>query len=143
MGREEVDPTDRCVNGRCWSGPILVAETRGGAVLDLRQWILIMLSKHYSKTTTLGMMDCLLLNHIHEEHAIVAFAQGSEPIASVLREVYVRVKLDHDGVLHSNCSTYHFSIAGEGEQERCDALISHYDWIERLASRRDAMKGAA
>ena len=143
MEQKEYDLTDRCINGRCWNGPVLIAETKGGAVLDLRQWILSTLSKHYNKSTTLGMMDCLVLNHIHEEHAIVAFAQGSEPTASVLREVYARVKLDHDGLLKSNCSTYRFAIAGEGEQDRCDALIAHYDWIERVAARRDIMKGAS
>ena len=135
MEKKVVDPTDRCVNGRCWVGPILIAETRGGAVADLQQWIKITLSRHHNKETTLGLMSCLDFTHLYEEHAIMAFAIGREPHASALREVYVRMKVDHGGVLRSNCSTYHFSIAGEGEQKRCDALISHYDWLDRVASR--------
>ncbi len=135
MKQNEVDPTDRCFNGRCWSGPVLVVETKGGAIPDLRQWIKITLSRHYNKATTLGLMSCLTFTHVYEEHAIMAFAIGREPAGSVIREVYARVKFDHDGVLKSNCSTYHFAIAGEGEQERCDALIAHYGWIETMAHR--------
>ena len=135
MEQNEVDPTDRCLNGRCWSGPVLVVETKGGAIPDLRQWIKITLSHHYNKATTLALMSCLDFAHVHEEHAIMAFAIGREPAASVIREIYARMKLDHDGVLKSNCSTYHFAILGEGEQDRCDALIAHYGWIEAMAQR--------
>lgn len=136
MEQVEVDATNRCVNGRCWVGPVLVVETKGGSVPDLRQWIKITLSHHYNKATTLGLMSCLRFSHVYEEHAIMAFAIGREPMASVIREVYARVKLDHGGVLKSNTSTYHFAILGEGEQERCDALIAHYGWIEGMANRR-------
>lgn len=135
METNELDNNDRCVNGRCWVGPVLVVETKGGAIPDLRQWIKITLSHHYDKPTTLGLMSCLSFSHVYEEHAIMAFAIGREPAASVIREVYARVRLDHDGVLRSNCSTYHFAIVGEGEQERCDALIAHYGWIEGTAQR--------
>lgn len=105
--------------------------------MDLRQWLQITLSHHHNKETTLGLMACLEFTHLHEEHAIMAFASGREPIASAIREAYCRVKLDYGGVLRSNCSTYVFSIAGEGEQEKCDALIAHYDWLARVADRRD------
>lgn len=132
---------ERCLNDRCWVGPVLVVETKGGAVGDLCQWIRIMLSHHYSKADTLGLMDCLEFNHIHEEHAIMAFASGREPMGSTIREVYSRVMVDHDGVLRSNCAAYRFSIIGEGEQERCDALIAHYDWIGRVAQRRKVLHG--
>lgn len=133
MGQVEVDATDRCVNGRCWVGPVLVVETKGGSVPDLRQWIKITLSHHYNRATTLGLMSCLSFSHVYEEHTIMAFAIGREPMASVIREVYARVKLDHEGVLRSNCSTYHFTIIGEGEQEQCEALIAHYGWVEGIA----------
>ena len=135
MEQNEVDATDRCANGRCWIGPVLAAETKGGAIPDLRQSIKITLSHHYNKATTLGLMSCLSFSHVYEEHTIMAFAIGREPVASVIREVYARVKLDHHGVLKSNCSTYHFAIIGEGEQERCDALVEHYAWIAGLAKR--------
>lgn len=105
--------------------------------MDLRQWIQITLSHYHSKEATLQMMACLEFTHLHEEHAIMAFAGGREPHATAIREAYCRVKLEHGGVLRSNCSTYYFSIAGEGEQERCDALIGHYDWLALLAERRD------
>ena len=141
MEHHEFDPTERCPNNRCWTGPVLVAETRGGAVADLKQWIRITLSHHYDKETTLGMMSCLEFSHVHEEHAILAFAIGREPHASVLREVFVRVKLDHGGLLKSNCSSYAFSIIGEGERERCDALMAHYYWIDHMADRRKALEG--
>lgn len=143
METNELANDERCPNGRCWVGPILIIETKGGAVPDLRQWLRITLSHHYNKESTLGLMACLEFTHLYEEHAIMAFASGREPMGSAIREAYVRVKLDHGGVLRSNCSTYFFSIAGEGEQERCDALISHYDWLARVAERRRIMKGAA
>lgn len=136
MEQNEVDSTDRCVNGRCWVGPILVAETKGGSIPDLRQWVKIMLSRHHNKAVTLGLMSCLSFTHVYDEHAIMAFAIGREPAASAIREVFARVKLDHDGLLKSNCSKYQFAIVGEGEQERCDALISHYRWIDGMANRR-------
>ncbi|MCB9171234.1 MAG: hypothetical protein H6594_12880 [Flavobacteriales bacterium] len=135
MEQEEVDPTERCPNGRCWVGPILIIETKGGAIPDLRQWLKITLSHHHNKETTLGLMACLEFTHLYEEHAIMAFASGREPIGSAIREAYIRVKLDCGGVLRSNCSTYVFSIVGEGEQEKCDALVAHYDWLARVGSR--------
>lgn len=110
--------------------------------MDLRQWIKITLSHHYDKATTLGLMACLEFTHLHEEHAIMAFAIGREPHASAIREVYARVRLDHGGILKSNCSTYTFSIIGEWEQERCDGLVAHYDWIARVGQ-RNVMKGAS
>lgn len=143
MKENGADPSERCIGGRCWVGPILIIETKGGSVPDCRQWIKIMLSHHHDKEMTLGLMACLELSHVHEEHAIMAYATGREPMASVLREIYARVRLDHGGVLRSNCSTYIFSIAGEGEVERCEALISHYDWIARSVARRRALGGAS
>lgn len=143
MQQKRIDPTEHCPAGRCWSGPILIIETKGGAVLDLQQWIKITLSHHYNKPTTLGIMACLEFSHIYEEHAIMCFGVGREPLSSAIREVYARVRLDHGGILRSNCSTYAFSIAGEGEQERCDALVSHYDWLARVAERGAIIKGAS
>lgn len=122
---------------------MLMISTKGGAVADLRTWVRIMLSHHYDKITTLGMMDCITLDHIREEHVIVAFAAGREPHGSVLREVFVRAMLDHAGVIRSNCSEYHVAIVGEGEKERCDALADQYDWVARTAERHRVMKGAA
>ena len=87
-------------------------------------------------------MACLEFTHVYDEHAIMAFGTGREPHSSAIREVFVRVKLDCGGVLKSKSSTSHFAIAGEGEQERCDALISHYDWIGRVARYREIMGGA-
>ncbi len=110
--------------------------------MDLRQWLLITLSHHHNKETTMGLMACLEFTHLHEEHAIVAFATGREPHASAIREAYCRVLVDHGGVLRSNCSTYYFSIVGEGEQQRCDDLIRHYDWLARVANRRDQLATA-
>lgn len=114
---------------------MLVIGTRGGAIPDLRTWIMIMLSRHYNKAVTLGMMSHLVLTHVHEEHTILAFAVAREPAGSVLREIYVRVMLDHDGELKSNTSTYRFAINGDGEQERCTDLMLHYGWVEGLANR--------
>ncbi len=62
---------------------------------------------------------------------------------TVLREICVRATLDHNGVLRSNCATYHFAIVGQDEQERCDALADHYDWLARVSARSKAMKGAS
>lgn len=116
---------------------MLVIGTKGGAIGDVRTWIKVMLSKHYSKTVTLGMMAHLVLTHVYEEHTILAFSVAREPAGAILREIYVRVMMNHNGLLKSNCSEYHFAINGEGEQERCEALMSHYDWIEGLAKRPD------
>jgi len=116
---------------------MLVISTMGGAVIDARTWLTVMLSHHYDKPTTLAMMARLSMVHIHEAHTILAFPVGREPDASVLREVYARVMLDHKGVLKSNCASYRFSILGEGELERSNALIAHYGWIEGLADHRD------
>lgn len=136
MEHEEREVGDKCVDGKCWSGPMLVIGTRGGTIPDLSMWIKIMLSKQYSKAVTLGMMSHLVLTHIFEEHTILAFSVAREPAGSVLREIYVRVMLDHDGELKSNTSTYRFAINGEeGEQERCSDLMLHYGWIESMANR--------
>lgn len=110
--------------------------------MDLRTWVRIMLSRHYDKRTTLGMMDCLTFTHIREEHVIVAFAQGREPHASVIREVYARVVVEHNGILKSNCSEYHFAVVGDREQEHCDALVAHYGWLGLVAKRREVMQSA-
>lgn len=114
---------------------MLVIGTKGGSTTDVRMWIKIMLSRHYSKAVTLGMMSHLVLTHIYEEHTILAFSVAREPAGAILREIYVRVMLDHDGELTSNTSTYRFAINGEGEQERCADLMAHYGWIEGLANR--------
>lgn len=73
----------------------------------------------------------------------MAFATGREPMATALREIYARVKLDYGGILKSNCSSYAVSIVGEGEQQRCDALVEHYDWLARVAERYNIIKGAS
>lgn len=137
------DATDRCIKGRCWTGPILVVGTKGGGIIDLHMWVRVMLSKHYPKEATLNMIQCVEWSHVHEEHAIFSFATGREPLSSILREIYVRAMLDHNGVLRSNCATYHFAIVGQDEQERCDALADHYDWLARVSARSKAMKGAS
>lgn len=135
MEHEEREVGDKCVDGKCWFGPMLVIGTRGGTIPDLSMWIKIMLSKHHNKTVTLAMMSHLVLSHIDEEHTILAFSVAREPAGAILREIFVRVMLDHDGELRSNTSTYRFAINGEGEQERCSDLMAHYGWIEGLANR--------
>ncbi len=112
---------------------MLLIGTKGGAAIDVKAWIQVMLSHHHNKSRTLHMMAQLSLTDIREEHTVL----GSSSDASILREIYVRVMLDHDGVLRSNCSTYHFQIVGEGERERCHGIIEHYGWIKGLADHRD------
>lgn len=114
---------------------MLVITTKGGTVPDLRTWIMVMLSKHYSKTVTLGMMSHLVLSQVDDAHTILGFSAAREPAGSVLREIYVRVMLDHGGELKSNTSSYRFTISGVGEEERCADLMAHYEWIEGLANR--------
>lgn len=109
-------------------GPILVISTMGGAPIDLKAWIQVMMSRHHDKPKTLGMMALLSMEHIREEHTIVALS----PDPSILRMIYARVMIDHGGVLESNCSTYHFGIVGEGELERCNALIKQYGSVKGL-----------
>lgn len=109
---------------------MLVIGTKGGAVIDLRMWIRVMLSRHFNKPKTLSMMARLSLAHLHDQHCIVALSSD----AAILREIYVRVTLDHKGVLKSNCASYQFGILGEGELARCKALVHHYRWIDGLAS---------
>lgn len=136
MGHHDaLERDDRCVNGQCWSGPMLVIQTKGGAVADVKAWIRVMLSRHHNKPTTLGMMDRLTMVHIYEEHAILCVSVAREPDAAILREVYARVMLDHEGVLKSNCATYHFGVVGDGELEKCNALIAHYGWLAGLGER--------
>ena len=118
---------------RGWTGPMLLISTKGGAPIDVKAWVQVMLSRHYNKPKTLGMMARLSMVHFHNEHTIVALS----PDDSILRKIYARVMIDHQGVLKSNCSTYHFQIVGEGERERCNTTMDHYRWIEGLSVHRD------
>lgn len=134
MEEEKYDSTDRCINGRCWSGPMLVIGTEKGAIGDARTAIKVMLSRHYNKPTTLAMMSCLTLTHVHEERTILGFAVGREPHATVLRQIYALVKLLHDSELKTHCATYRFGIEGADEREFCDRLIAHQQWCGQLAT---------
>lgn len=134
MEHAEIDPTDRCVNGRCWVGPMLVIGTQQGAIGELRTAIKVMLSKFHNKPTTLAMMACLTTVHVSEERTILAFAIGREPHATVLRHIYMLVRIHYGGVLRAHCADYHFGIEGADERDFCDQLIAHEQWLQRITS---------
>lgn len=114
---------------------MLVIGTEQGAIGELRTSIKVMLSKFYSKPTTLAMMECLTTVHVSEERTILAFAVGREPHATVLRRIYVLVHLHYGGVLRGHCADYRFGIEGDGEREFCQRLIAHERWLEQMATR--------
>lgn len=135
METNELAKDDRCVNGRCWVGPMLIIGTEKGAIGELRTSIKVMLSKFYNKPTTLAMMGCLTTVHVDEERTILAFAVGREPHATVLRQIYVLVHMHYGGTLRAHCADYRFGIEGADEREFCQGLIAHQRWLKQMATR--------
>lgn len=135
MENEVDDASNRCVNERCWVGPMLVIGTQKGAIGDLRTAIKVMLSKFHNKPATLAMMACLTTVHVWEERTILAFAIGREPHATVLRHIYMLVRMHYDGVLRTHCAEYRFGLEGADEREFCDGLVAHHEWIANLSTR--------
>ncbi len=132
MEQDGNDSGERCVNERCWSGPMLVIGTEKGSIGDARTAIMVLLSKFYDEATTRAMMSCFDLVSYDEEKALLGFAIGRDPRATVLREIFARVKVYLDGELVTHSAQYRVAIEGEGERERCDALVSHYRWLEGI-----------
>jgi hypothetical protein len=114
---------------------MLIIGTQKGAIGDLRTAIKVMLSKFHNKPATLAMMACLTTVHVWEERTILAFAIGREPHATVLRHIYMLVRMHYDGVLRTHCAEYRFGIEGADEREFCDGLAAHHEWIANLSAR--------
>ncbi len=133
MEQEQKVDMDKCMNGRCWSGPMLLVETEKGAIGDLCVAVKVFLGKVHGKEAAQRMVRTLTLGQVHEEDTIIGFAMGREPHGSILREICALIEVHRDGILVTHSATYRFSIKEEHDEGAYSTIIAHYRWLKGFA----------
>lgn len=136
------DGDDRCLNGRCWTGPMMLVETEKGSIPDLRNAVRLFLSKLYRKEMADLMARTLTLAHIPEQHTIIAFAMGRDPHATILREICAFISVHACGSLKTSAATYTFKLH-EQDEDIYSVILAHYRWMKAVESRSTAIRPKA
>lgn len=125
---------ERCLNGRCWTGPMMLVETDSGSIQDLRLAIKVFLMKLYRKEMADVMVRTLTLAQIPSQNTIIGFAMGREPHGAILREICALIRIHAGDTLRTKLSTYNFKLH-EQEGDAYSILISHYRWMKAVDNR--------
>lgn len=125
---------DRCFNGKCWVGPIMLIATEKGAISDLAMALRLFLSNFHGKETAAAMVYQLTLGHVHAERTIIAYSVGREPDATILREICALIAVYAKGQLNTYCAKYEFRLQEEGDVTVYRSLEAHYQWLAGLRS---------
>lgn len=135
MERNDEDRSERCMNEQCLQGPILVARTEIGFVGDLRTAVKVCLRKIYDAAVVDAMMARVIMAYLHDQQMIIAVGRSGAVDGSMLREIYARVMVHGGGELRTDRANYRVGITPESEHQQCDALVTHYRWVDALGLR--------